>query len=540
MENLRWYLSLFKPYKWILLVALLGVVLESLSYSGLSFLLKELIDRVLIGKDFHLLVLTVAALLLLGFLKQIGFLLGDLLYKYTTAKVSLKLRLKMYSKILSLPLEEFQKYPLGEWVGRITNDVKSFREYSEGVGLKVFRDLFTALSLTGVLLYFDWQLFLLFLLATPPLVLVFSYFGRKRKKYSKLYQETFAGFINFITDLFGNFESVKFLSRVFLNSLTKGRVFEIFRTEFKNALYTDGYLSAIELVGYAFVSLILLYGGYRVVNGDLSAGTFISFIGTLFLLYNSLQSLQRSAMAFKALEPIIVRLREVLENPNTERGGSKNFSLNREIRTENLTFKGILRDVNLRLLKGKKYLVKGASGGGKSTLLKVLSGLYRTYGGKVFFDDTELREFLISDFRKGVFYLSQTTPVFNDTVRNNLLLANPKATEERLKEALKLARAEFVFDLPQGLDTLIGGGGVELSGGQKQRIALARLFLTNAKVLFLDEATSALDPKTEAEVLNNLLSRFADRTLLFVSHREGYEELFDGVVKVENGKVSTE
>ncbi len=540
MDNLRWYLSLFKPYKWILLVALLGVVLESLSYSGLSFLLKELIDRVLIGKDFHLLVLTVIALLLLGFLKQIGFLLGDLLYKYTTAKVSLKLRLKMYSKILSLPLEEFQKYPLGEWVGRITNDVKSFREYSEGVGLKVFRDLFTALSLTGVLLYFDWQLFLLFLLATPPLLLVFSYFGRKRKKYSKLYQETFAGFINFITDLFGNFESVKFLSRVFLNSLTKGRVFEIFRTEFKNALYTDGYLSAIELVGYAFVSLILLYGGYRVVNGDLSAGTFISFIGTLFLLYNSLQSLQRSAMAFKALEPIIVRLREVLENPNTERGGNKNFSLNREIRTENLTFKGILRDVNLRLLKGKKYLVKGASGGGKSTLLKVLSGLYRTYGGKVFYDDTELREFLISDFRKGVFYLSQTTPVFNDTVRNNLLLANPKATEEQLKEALKLARAEFVFELPQGLDTLIGGGGVELSGGQKQRIALARLFLTNAKVLFLDEATSALDPKTEAEVLNNLLSRFADRTLLFVSHREGYEELFDGVVKVENGKVSTE
>jgi len=540
MENLRWYLSLFKPYRWVLLIALFGVVLESLSYSGLSFLLKELIDRVLIGKDFHLLVLTVIALLLLGFLKQIGFLLGDLLYKYTTARVSLNLRLKMYSKILSLPLEEFQKYPLGEWVGRITNDVKSFREYSEGVGLKVFRDLFTALSLTGVLLYFDWQLFLLFLLATPPLLLVFSYFGKKRKKYSKLYQETFAGFINFITDLFGNFESVKFLSRVFLNSLTKGRVFEIFRTEFKNALYTDGYLSAIELVGYAFVSLILLYGGYRVVTGDLSAGTFISFIGTLFLLYNSLQSLQKSAMAFKALEPIIVRLREVLGNPNTERGGDKNFSLSGEIKTENLTFKGILRDVNLRLLKGKKYLVKGASGGGKSTLLKVLSGLYRTYGGKVFYDDTELREFLISDFRKGVFYLSQTTPVFNDTVRNNLLLANPKATEERLREALKLARAEFVFDLPQGLDTLIGGGGVELSGGQKQRIALARLFLTNAKVLFLDEATSALDPKTEAEVLNNLLSRFADRTLLFVSHREGYEELFDGVVKVENGKVSTE
>jgi subfamily B ATP-binding cassette protein MsbA len=375
-------------------------------------------------------------------------------------------------------------------------------------------------------------------LVTPPLVGIFSYFGKKRKRYSKLYQETFAGFINYITDLLKNFESVKFLNRYFLNRLTRKRIEEIFRAEFKGNFYTDGYLVAIELIGYLFVSLILLYGGYRVVKGELSTGTFISFIGTLFLLYNSLQSLQRSAMNFKALEPIITRLREVLENTETEKGGSKVFdNLKREIKTENLSFKGILKNVNLKVEKGEKVLIKGASGSGKSTLLKVLSGLYRTYEGKVFYDNTELREFVISKFRRKVFYLSQTTPVFNDTVRNNLLLVKPNATDEELIEALNLAKAEFVFDLPKGLNTVIGGGGVEISGGQKQRIALARLFLTDAEVLYLDEITSALDSHTEREILNNILNRFEDKTLFFVTHREGYGERFNKTLKVENGKV---
>jgi len=282
-----------------------------------------------------------------------------------------------------------------------------------------------------------------------------------------------------------------------------------------------------------------------VASGELSAGSFISFIGSLFLLYNALQALQRNALNWRALEPVIARLRELLENLPTERGGKIPFStLKGGIEVKNLTYprsaeNPILKDISFFIPKGAKVFVKGPSGGGKSTLLKVLSSLYRSYGGEVKYDGTPLGDFLLSSFRRKVFYISQKGAVFNDTIRNNLLLANPDATDEELKRALLLAKADFVFNLPHGLDTSVGGGGVELSGGQKQRLALARLFLTDPEVIFLDEATSALDPETERAVLDNILSRFSDRTLLFVSHRPQLaREYFDYLLLVDNGKAT--
>ena len=537
-ENLRWYLRQFYPYRWIILFAFLGAILESVAYSGLSFVLKQLIDKVLIEKNFYLLKLSVLALVGLGLLKQVGFLTSELLYKYAIAKISATLRVKVYSKVVNLPLEEYQKLPQGEWVGRITNDVRSFKDYSEGFGIKVFRELFTALFLTAVLIYFDWKLFLLFLLVTPFLLGAFKFFGAKRKKYSRMYQEKFALFLNFISNLLENFENVKFLKRGFVNFLTKEKVLKLFKAEYKLTLYSATYLSVIELLGYLFAGVIILYGGYRVISEEVSAGTFVAFIGTLFLLYNSLQAIQRTAINYRALQPVIERLREVLEKFPSERGGKARFGgLKTSLTVRNLTFKPILEKVSFKIPKGAKVFVKGPSGGGKSTLLKLLAGLYRSYEGEILYDQVELRDFSIKSFRSKVFYLSQNSAIFNDTVRNNLLVANPNATEKELILALKLARAEFVLSLPKGLDTVVGGGGVQISGGQKQRIALARLFVTNPEVIFLDEATSALDFPTEIEVLKNILKFHREKTLFFVSHRWELAKYFNLVLEVKEKTV---
>ena len=538
-ENLKWFLKQFYPYRWLILIAFAGALLESLAYSGLSFVLKNLIDKVLVEKSLYLLKVSALALVGLGLLKQVGFLTSELLYKYAVAKISANIRMRVYSKLINLPLEEYQRLPQGEWVGRITNDVKSFKDYSEGFGIKVFRELFTAIFLTAVLLYFDWKLFLIFIAITPLLSLAFRFFGSKRKRYSRIYQEKFALFLNYISNLLENFENVKFLKRRFINLLTRAKILELFRAEYKLIFYSATYLSVIELLGYLFASAIILYGGYRVVEGELSAGTFVAFIGTLFLLYNSLQALQRTAINYRALQPVIERIREVLERFPSERGGNIPFKgLKNSLRVENLLFPNhspILKEVNLSIPAGAKVFVKGPSGGGKSTLLKLLAGLYRTYGGKIFYDLVELRDFSLKSFRGKVFYLSQNSAIFNDTVRNNLLVANPNATERELMEALKLARAEFVLNLPKGLDTLLGGGGVQISGGQRQRIALARLFLTRPEIIFLDEATSALDLPTEREVLKNILSHYSDKTVFFVSHRRELENNFDLILEIKEG-----
>jgi len=539
--NLKWYLKLFKPYKILLLLALFGAVLESISYSGLSFVLKNLIDHVLVKRNMAFLWGAVALLVTFGVLKQVGFLLSELIYRYVVSKIVVHLRINLYSKITNVGLEEFQKYPLGEWLGRITNDVKSFKDYSEGFGIKVIREVFTSLFLVFVLIYLDWKLFIFFLAVIPLFGIAFKYFGARRKKYSHLYQQAFANFIGFVSNILENFENIKFLNKSFLGNIFHKKVKTLFLAEFKQSLYWAGYLSVIELLGYLFASLVFLYGGYRVAQGEITAGTFISFIGTLFLLYNSLQTLQRNALNYKALEPIITRIREILEEIPLEKGGKIPFTkLSRQIEVFNLKYpqtKPVLKSVKFQIPKGAKVLVKGPSGGGKSTLLKVLSSLYLSYDGKIRYDNLELKKISLSSFRRKNFYISQKSAVFNDTIRNNLLLVKPNATEEELKTALKLAEASFVFNLPKGLNTQIGGGGVEISGGQKQRIAIARLFLTQPEITFLDEATSALDPQTEMKVIKNIMSHLKDRTLFFVSHRPQISELFDYIVEVENGRV---
>jgi len=541
LSSLKGYLKLFLPYKGLLTLALLGAVLESLAYSSLSLILKNLIDKVLVAKNFELLKFYVFLLLGAGFFKQVGFLLSELTYKWVVINITNRLRSLVFKKTLKVPVEIFQNYPNGEWLGRITNDIKSFKDYSEGFGVKVVREIFTAVFLTAVLLYFDWQLFLLFLFVTPFLAKLFSYFGGKRKKYSRLYQEIFANFMGFVADIIENLESVKFFKFRFLEKLFNNRLRSLFKAEFKSVFYTATYLSAIEIVGYIFASAIILYGGWRVVSGELSTGTFISFIGTLFLLYNSLQALQRTAVNFKALEPILGRINEILNLPE-ERRGKKRFSeLKEKIEVLNLNYPAeggpfILKGINLSFSKGEKILIKGPSGGGKSTLLKVLNSLYRNYEGKIFYDENLLKDLEISTFRGKVFYMSQKVALLNDTVTNNLRLVKPNATKREIEEALKKVRAEFVFNLPKGIDTIVGKGGIELSGGQRQRIALARLFLLEPEVIFLDEATSALDPSTEREIIKEILSTYRDKTVFFVSHREGYKNLFNKILKVEGGK----
>ncbi|NPA13634.1 MAG: ABC transporter ATP-binding protein [Aquificae bacterium] len=531
----------FYPYRWILLLALLGSLLEGISYSGLSFVVKNLIDKVLVEKNSSLLWVVVFSVILLGVLKQVGFLLGELLYKYTVVRVVNDLRRKVFEKFLNLPTEVFLSRPSGEWVSRLTNDLKALKDYLEGFGVKLAREFFTVLLLTGVLLYFDWKLFLLFLLISPLLAKSFSYFGRKRKKYSKLYQETLADFLNFVDNVSQAFENLKFLSRFYLLRLFLNRLRKLFKVEFKTVVYSAGYLSVIEILGYLFVSAVLLYGGWRVIEGDLTAGTFISFLGTLFLLYNSLQQLQRAAVSLKALEPILERIEEFLALPSEKERGKPFKGLKNSIKVEKLSLevngKTLLEDINISFPKGEKVFIYGPSGGGKSTLLKVLSSIYTNYRGKVLYDETELRELNLSTFRGKTYYQSQKVVLFNDTVRNNLLIANPRAGEKELLKALLLAKADFVLNWEKGLNTIVGGGGVNLSGGQQQRIALARLFLKHPQIIFLDEATSALDPETEREVIKNILSTYPEANIFFVSHRPQTATFFDRRLKVEKGKI---
>jgi len=319
--------------------------------------------------------------------------------------------------------------------------------------------------------------------------------------------------------------------------------------ELKALFYTTLYLVLVETLGFLFAALIIYIGGYRVIEGHLTPGAFISFIGSLFILYTALQNLQKAAINFKSLEAIIERIEAFLSLKEEEKKVStvqlKPWSKGPAIKIENLSIqvktensssnsiKKILSDFSIEIPSGRKVFIEGPSGRGKSTFIKVLAKIISNspkfqIKGKIFYNGIPIEDIPPSFFRQNTYYQSQKVMLFNTTIRDNLLLVNPSADDEALERALILAKADFVFQkLPKGLDTDLGKDGITLSGGEEQRIALARLFLNPKPLIFLDEATASVDKKTEEEIIKNLLKEFPLSTIFFISHRTEQSKFFD-------------
>ena len=289
---------------------------------------------------------------------------------------------------------------------------------------------------------------------------------------------------------------------------------------------------------------IILYGGFRIIRGELTTGEFFSFLGGVVILINALQVLQRGAVQIKALDPIVERIRYLLSIPQEEDRGVefKGLKESIEYKNVNLIIKDIhiLRGINLKIFKGEKLGIVGLTGSGKSTMVKILPAIVKNYTGEVLLDGVELRNFSVSSLRKKIGMVSQDVFIFNDTVRNNLLIANPEASEEEIIEALKKAKAEFVFKLENGLDTVLGEKGSRLSGGERQRLSIARIFLKKPDILIIDEGTSALDVQTEEEVIKNIFNEFKDNTILMITHRLKILEKTERIIVVDKGRIVEE
>jgi len=549
-NSFRFLWKHFAKYKLLLSLAVLGSILDGLAYSSLSFLLKHLIDKVIVEKNLYLLKLFALGLLFIGLIKEIGFFLSEFLYKKIVINITNNLRMQAYKKLCRLTFDSFiSRQSQFSIESIILTDIKDFKTHLEGFGVKLLREFFTALAMIGVLIYLDAFLFLIFIPIALFLVIIFSYFGKKRKKYAQLYQNNLSKFLELLKSVVNNFENIKFFDYRKTLEIFKKEVKKLKDLELKALFYTTLYLVLVETLGFLFAALIIYIGGYRVIEGHLTPGAFISFIGSLFILYTALQNLQKAAINFKSLEAIIERIEAFLSLKEEEKKVStvqlKPWSKGPDIKIENLSIqvktensssnsiKKILSDFSIEIPSGRKVFIEGPSGRGKSTFIKVLAKIISNspkfqIKGKIFYNGIPIEDIPPSFFRQNTYYQSQKVMLFNTTIRDNLLLVNPSADEEALKRALILAKADFVFQkLPKGLDTDLGKDGITLSGGEEQRIALARLFLNPKPLIFLDEATASVDKKTEEEIIKNLLKEFPLSTIFFISHRTEQSKFFD-------------
>ena len=543
-KDIRFLWQTYRPYWPLILLAVFGSILESGALAGLAYIIKNVVDDVFIAKSYEKLYWIIAVIISLAVLKQVGSFLKGYLYPLVIYKAIYVLRDRIYKNLLGALPSFFRKQNHGDLVSRATTDVERFGEISSTIGTNVVTETFTVIAVVGVLFYRDWKMFVIFLVTVPLLAYALHFFGEKRKKYSKKLQENFSDYIQNLNQIISGFEIVKLFQTDTFIKIFRRINENLFKSQRKNRFYDVVYLSSVEIIAYVAVAGIIFYGGLRIIKGEITAGDFFSFLGGILILVNSLQTLQRGAINLKAISPVIERILFALNIPQEEEKGIRFEGLKNSIEYKNLFLyidgNRILENINLKVKKGEKIGIIGQTGSGKSTLVKILPALITEYNGKVLIDGIELRKYSVFSLREKIGMVSQDVFIFNDTLRNNLLIAKPEATEDELIDALKKAKADFAFDLDKGLDTVLGEKGSRLSGGERQRISLARIFLKNPDILIFDEATSALDVETEELVMEEIRRYFKDKTVFLITHRLKLLDIADRIVVMENGRIVEE
>ncbi|MCS6997870.1 MAG: ABC transporter ATP-binding protein [Aquificaceae bacterium] len=533
MEHIKWVLLRLKAYLHFIFLSLCGSLLEAGGTAGVSLLIKSLVDKVFLLREEEELLKVVLSLLGFVFIAQLGRLTSAFFSALYTELEMKKLREEAFGKLLRADYSAFLGFSPGEFASRVISDMNLYRNLIGSYGVKLIREPTTVLFLVGVLLYRDWFLTLSLFLLLPLLAFAVKYFGKKRGKHLKRSQEGYAEVADRLFSSFSGFESIRsFRAQPLFERLFR----ELSRALFRSGLRSEVYFALNSVFnftfGYSVVALVILYGGFRIAEGSLTAGDFLSYLTALLFLQTPLMETQKGFMEFRASLPVVGRIREVL-SLEEERAGRFSFeALGEGIEVENLRVsvggRLLLKGVNLKIRKGEKLGLMGDTGSGKSTLLRVLAGLL-PYEGSVRVGGLELADINREDLREAFLFLSQEPFIFPGTVRENLLLAGEK--EEELIRALQLSECDFVKSLDQPLNPK------SLSGGEKQRLALARVFLKSPQLLLLDEVTSALDARKEERVLDNLFTHFRDSTFILVAHRFSNLLRCDRVLVMKEGLV---
>ncbi|MDQ3712646.1 MAG: ABC transporter ATP-binding protein/permease [Acidobacteriota bacterium] len=471
---------------------------------------------------------------------------------YLMAKIGqaavLNLRQELYAHLLNQSASFFERHRTNYLVTRLVTSCSAI-EISVASNMRdILRESLLLIVFLGGAFYFNWRLMIGAIITAPIIAFLTAKFSKALRKLSE----------DFI-------ESNKLLSDTAQETLTNQTIVKAYSAERREqsrfaeaarriarAHLRSGQIAAtspptIEIIGIAAIVILFYFGLREIDSNRMVAAEFFAFLGFLFSSYDPMRKLSRQhnqiVQALAAAKDVWDVLDEddtLPENPNAVELNS----LQNKITLENVSFnyqgesKTVVRDLNLEIPKGQMVALVGESGGGKSSLVKLIQRLYDPTAGAIFWDETDLRDAKILSLKKQIALVTQETVLFNDTIRYNISYGNPEATDEEIREAARIAFADgFVEELPNAYDTLVGERGIFLSGGQRQRIAIARAVLINAPVLILDEATSALDAESERLVQKALANLMQNKTSIVIAHRLSTVRRADKIVVMERGRI---
>ncbi|HDG6966552.1 TPA: SAV1866 family putative multidrug efflux ABC transporter [Staphylococcus aureus] len=549
------YLQFVKPYKYRIFATIIVGIIKFGIPMLIPLLIKYAIDGVINNhalttdeKVHHLTIAIGIALFIFVIVRPPIEFIRQYLAQWTSNKILYDIRKKLYNHLQALSARFYANNQVGQVISRVINDVEQTKDFILTGLMNIWLDCITIIIALSIMFFLDVKLTLAALFIFPFYILtVYVFFGRLRKL-TRERSQALAEVQGFLHERVQGISVVK----SFAIEDNEAKNFDKKNTNFltralKHTRWNAYSFAAINTVTDIGLIIVIGVGAYLAISGSITVGTLAAFVGYLELLFGPLRRLVASfttlTQSFASMDRVFQLIDEDYDIKNGV--GAQPIEIKQgRIDIDHVSFQyndneaPILKDINLSIEKGETVAFVGMSGGGKSTLINLIPRFYDVTSGQILIDGHNIKDFLTGSLRNQIGLVQQDNILFSDTVKENILLGRPTATDEEVVEAAKMANAhDFIMNLPQGYDTEVGERGVKLSGGQKQRLSIARIFLNNPPILILDEATSALDLESESIIQEALDVLSKDRTTLIVAHRLSTITHADKIVVIENGHI---
>ena len=515
-----------------------------------AYYAKDIVDAIAYGdnpelKQYFLvslgmiIVFAVKGLFFFGHNYSVGHLVQSLI---------VKLRQKLFDHLVNLSLTFFSRSKTGDLISRFTNDLHVFQNMLQVGVTGPFRDIPQFFLLLGIMFFRSWQLAFVTMIIIPIAIFFIQIFGQRNKIAVSKRQISFGGLSSLLVETITGVRVVKaFGMEKYESKRFKDANDDLYKNHMRSIMIDSYSYPIIEIIGASAGATIVAYGGYLIINGQITPGDFTSFVISFFMLNEPVKKLngfnlklQEGFAAVRRIFDILDVKDDIVILPNA----TKLTNFDREISLNIHAFhypdqdEPAVKDFQLTVQKGEAVALVGSSGAGKTTIANLIPRFYDITRGEISIDGYDLRDLDLVSLRKMIAIVTQDTILFNDTIASNITYGQPDCSNERMYAAAQAANAhKFIAEQPQGYETVIGEKGVRISGGQRQRLSIARALVKDAPILILDEATSALDSESEIEVQQAIEHLMENRTTIVIAHRLSTIRNTDRICVMEKGQI---